>query len=210
MSYQNDIPETEEAKLPTTEVSCLSEYQSPIQACLRPGAWIPGFRNNRYHAEAWNIYSSTEKAYQCFFKSLKDIVERKEGLLGSEKVRVHYSDEKTSRATIYCWTPKAEWLDIMEVSFTKDDTWLGADEKVSNGGCTAVIRSMATGFIPTKCPGAPFWSAILCFVPFTSIQNLEGRTVLNNKQRIRQIRIEMDKSSKIVVTRKTSCKDCCI
>ncbi|GAB5360276.1 hypothetical protein AAMO2058_000614000 [Amorphochlora amoebiformis] len=184
-------------------ISCLSACQAPIQGCIRPGAWIPGYRNIRYYAETWNVQATPDAAFEAFLKAISEFKKSEKGVLGGlDKLRIQRQDKKHHKATVFCFTKVAEWLDVVEISITDGSGWENVTEDLKEG-CVVIIRSFSSGFFPTSCPLSPLFSCLCFLMPFGgSYQGPEG-TVWTNNSRIKEIRNVMQDKMPIVVTGKT-------
>mmetsp|Transcript_39336 Transcript_39336/g.64027 ORF Transcript_39336/g.64027 Transcript_39336/m.64027 type:complete len:219 (-) Transcript_39336:404-1060(-) len=165
------------------QVGCISRFQSPIQAFLRPGSWIPWCRNIRYHAERWVLSVNRITVHKKFMEAIQFFVKSDSGILGQEKIMIYNEDEKQGTATIYCFTKGAEWLDVLEVRFSEPSGLLDEEK------CVATIRSFSSGFIPTSVPLAPLLSVALFWIPFAG--NDPKTRKFNNTVRVNQIRRHM-------------------
>mmetsp|Transcript_26048 Transcript_26048/g.48549 ORF Transcript_26048/g.48549 Transcript_26048/m.48549 type:complete len:210 (-) Transcript_26048:119-748(-) len=206
MTYESMTDATDHKK---PRISCISRYQAPVQAFLRPAAWIPGHRDIRYYAERWTVQSTPKNALLLFVDTIKQFQEGSEGLMGKEKVSIAKTDKDNHYVQVYCFTAKAEWLDIVEIQFEDDDKKgereSAYQESEGSATCRATIRSLATGFIPTIVPFSPLCSVIFCWIPFAGNDPEFG---LAANARVKQVRENMQKSVDISVLEETSCCSC--
>mmetsp|Transcript_22669 Transcript_22669/g.31682 ORF Transcript_22669/g.31682 Transcript_22669/m.31682 type:complete len:219 (-) Transcript_22669:277-933(-) len=189
-------------------ITCMSRWQAPIQAFLRPGMWIPGCRAIRYYAEKWTLSCECDTALESFIKSVEYFkVNKGEGTLGNEKIIIRENDAKRHKATIYCFTKTAEYLDVVEVCFSESSSLAGKDSQEGRGKCNATIRSFSSGFIPTLIPLAPLLSVVFFFIPFAGNDPKSG--TFTNNTRVRQLREHMTNKESVkgieVVTKSTCC-----
>mmetsp|Transcript_9013 Transcript_9013/g.17575 ORF Transcript_9013/g.17575 Transcript_9013/m.17575 type:complete len:209 (-) Transcript_9013:84-710(-) len=203
MTYESMADATEDKK---PSISCVSRYQAPVQAFLRPGAWIPGYRNIRYHAEKWTLKSTPGNSLLLFVDTIKHFQDGSEGLMGREKMSIARTDKDKGFVQVYCFTAKAEWLDIVEIQFMdeaggKGDAKKPEDVEGESGTCHAIIRSFSTGFVPTIVPLAPLCNILCCWLPFAGNDPEVGFTA---NTRVMQVREQMQKSVDISVVEETS------
>mmetsp|Transcript_14632 Transcript_14632/g.35709 ORF Transcript_14632/g.35709 Transcript_14632/m.35709 type:complete len:245 (-) Transcript_14632:89-823(-) len=183
-----DEPETKGTSLrPDSDhnVSCCSIVQAPVQAFIRPGAWIPGCRNIRHHAEVWDISAHIGSAFEAFVSAVQHFQKESDGYMGREKIRIQKMDRKSYNASVFCFTAGAEWLDVVEIQFSKGKKGLLGQDNTAEMSC-AIIRSFSSGFIPTIVPFGPLCSMAFFFVPFAGHDGKTGK--FTNNERLRQIR----------------------
>ena len=150
--------------------SALSRWQGPIQAFLRPAAWIPGYRNVRYHAEKWTSSVATSEAYEVILQACNTF--RQERSLLKAYVVIHKANKNSAYIELHTYTPSAEWLDVVQIKLIP-----------RTSGCVINIRSFSSGFLPTKIPLAPILNIAFFWIPFLG-QDQEGWT---NSRRIKVI-----------------------
>lgn len=134
--------------------SCLSQWQGPIQAFLRPAIWIPGHRNIRYHCERWESDDLTSKVFDSMVEVFTDFRDQR-SLLGASIV-LHTVNKSSQFIEVHTYTPGAEWLDVVDVHIFP-----------RTKGCVIEIRSWSSGFLPTIIPLAPLLNVALFWVPFS-------------------------------------------
>lgn len=150
--------------------SCLSVWQGPVQAFLRPAIWIPGMKNLRFHAEQWDCQDTTSQAFDLILDQCKDFREHRS--LINATVVIHKQDKNQQFIELHTYT-KAEWLDVVEIHLIP-----------KTSGCSIRIRSWSSGFLPTIIPLAPLLNAAFCWFPFSG-RDANGWV---NSRRIRIIR----------------------
>lgn len=51
----------------------VARAQAPLQACLRPGMWLPGIRNLHSARESWKIDASVTEAMNSVVSGIQDM-----------------------------------------------------------------------------------------------------------------------------------------
>ena len=51
----------------------IAQCQAPVQACLRPGMWLPGVRNLHSARETWEIKAGIEAAIERLVAGVEGI-----------------------------------------------------------------------------------------------------------------------------------------
>mmetsp|Transcript_11414 Transcript_11414/g.28885 ORF Transcript_11414/g.28885 Transcript_11414/m.28885 type:complete len:162 (+) Transcript_11414:233-718(+) len=135
-----------------TTPSALSRFQSPMQAAMAPGAWLPGFRRWHYLNEERGLGKGTkEEYYEMYAKALKDT----QGKELFEKMELT-EDASAHELKLRLWTNKSEWLDVYKFRFAANDA----------GDVAMHVWAASTGLVPTSVPLAPVLNIVLCWVPF--------------------------------------------
>uniref|UniRef100_A0A7S1B8B4 Uncharacterized protein n=1 Tax=Corethron hystrix TaxID=216773 RepID=A0A7S1B8B4_9STRA len=143
------------ASVANADPSILSSVQSPVQDLIAPGHWIGQFVGLNSRQETWNFpMNSPAEVSEALVEVLEELTpERKDKLIIPE-FRIQRADAQ--KVHVLTWT-KLEWLDTLDVTFSK-----------SNGGCVAKASFYATGFFPTIVPLAPLLNIGMSWLPFAS------------------------------------------
>jgi hypothetical protein len=156
--------------------SAISRFQGPLQAAIRPAAWIPGFRNIRYHSERWGCSNSVGEVFGKLSELAREYSVARS--LMDAYVVVHKEDHESHFLALHTYTPVAEWLDVVEIKVTG---YRGSE------GCAVNITSFSSGFLPTTVPLAPLLNIAFFWVPFSGRDN-QGWT---NSRRVHAIRKDL-------------------
>ncbi|EDQ92410.1 uncharacterized protein MONBRDRAFT_4944 [Monosiga brevicollis MX1] len=159
-----------------SEPSCISSFQGPIQAWLRPGQWCFGVRAIRQGEERWACGCSRQQLVD----GLEAVVASAQlnALANTRKVRMGKVKEDFSFVRIESYTASAEWLDVTEFHIES-----------AGDGVSVRVKSFSSGFTPTCVPLAPLLSAVCFWVPFSDY----GPQGSLNKLRIKEIREQLTK-----------------
>ena len=191
------------ATQPPASLTCCSRWQADAQAFLGPAEWIPGLRQLRRHKELWRVSNCGPEDTLAHFLAAVEYFHKSPdgegGLMGGETLWIRHAkgSKRRTSATVYCFTAKAEWLDVIEIDAVSSGGSSAADAKTTApGACDVAIRSFSTGLWPTSVPLSPLWSSLCCFFPFLG-RNSRGHW--NNNVRVYQILVWMKERAKCAI-----------
>lgn len=107
----------------------IAQAQAPLQACLRPGMWLPGVKNLHSARETWKIKAGMDTTIDRLVAGVEDI-ETEEHLVVHEVstdcicyIRFVFSqliqvNKERNYVEIFVFTPGCNWLDVVEVRFS--------------------------------------------------------------------------------------------
>ena len=98
-------------KMANAKACCLARAQAPIQACLRPGVWVPGLRNLHRIWEKWQLADTSPG------DALEDFVSAVESIADKQNLEVHKLDKERRFVQLFAFTLNCNWLDVVEVTF---------------------------------------------------------------------------------------------
>ncbi|EGD73132.1 hypothetical protein PTSG_04845 [Salpingoeca rosetta] len=179
------------AEGPSSEPTCMSRVQGPVQAVLRPGQWCFGVRAIRQGSEQWRASCSVDALVQALKTAVADFQEGRpeSGLTNTRKVRIAKAISNDTRGFVRIenYTQTSEWLDVVEVHIKP----VAADANA----CTAFVKSFSSGFLPTCIPCAPLLNMALFWIPFSDFTD-KGSL---NKVRIEELRTKLSASITVSV-----------
>jgi hypothetical protein len=142
---------------PMDSPTCMSEIQSPLQACLRPAqlVWSPTCLGDFNHCRRrWRIQAPPREIVVAIAEILRTLSYDDKMSLRIGCARVH---DHGLRLQANLWAPR-EWLDCLE---------LHAESNMADA-TDVEIACYATGVCPTFVPLAPLFNLLVCCVPLGS------------------------------------------
>jgi hypothetical protein len=146
--------------------------QAAVQAVLKPAMWLPGVRRMHWEIHEWELEESVEAAMSLVWDCAFD---------GSRGWSQYKLDRAGRRMVLHFLTPKAKWLDALELSFSAAGT---------GGGTRVRVSAFSTGMLPLSIPLAPLLNVALLWFPFgdkdgkcgTEIDELKELVVRKSKR----------------------------
>jgi len=135
---------------PPPELYALTRWQSGLQGALQPGRWVPGLRTPHIYEETWRANSTPSV---CLLATVRAAKQLRRTVKCQVKTMSEWSDQAS--ATLYFFTEKLSWMDVVDVSLTPCD-----------GSTLITLRSCSSGLLPASFPLAPLLNACLFFIPF--------------------------------------------
>lgn len=93
---------------------CCARSQASIQAFLRPGVWIPGLRNLHRVKEEWSMEGDANECMEALTAAVESMQDK-------ENLEVHKSDSAKHFVEIFSYTPRCNWLDVVDITFTEKE-----------------------------------------------------------------------------------------